>query len=150
MIEYRNDVRASGVNGAALRAAARKILVAVGEKDGDLCIALVDDATIRALNKRHRAYDRPTDVLSFAQREGVAFPGSRALGDVVISVDTARRQAASYGAPLQRELERLLIHGVLHLLGHDHHERGEREAMKTQERRLAQCIGMPWPYEKSE
>jgi len=68
------------------------------------------------------------------------------LGDVVISVDTAKRQAAAYDAPLQREVERLLIHGFLHLLGHDHHRRDERRRMEREERRLARAIGMPWPY----
>lgn len=68
------------------------------------------------------------------------------LGDVVISVDTARRQAAEYDAPLQRELERLLIHGILHVLGHDHMKAGERKRMEAEERRLARAIGMPWPY----
>ena len=68
------------------------------------------------------------------------------LGDVVISVETARRQAAEYDATLQRELYRLLIHGLLHVLGHDHEEAGERAEMETQERRLAEAIGMPWPY----
>jgi len=68
------------------------------------------------------------------------------LGDVVISVDTARRQAAEYDAPLAREIERLLIHGILHVLGHDHEEAAERAAMESEERRLADAIGMPWPY----
>ena len=71
------------------------------------------------------------------------------LGDIVVSVDTARRQAAEYDAPLAREVERLLIHGVLHLAGHDHLEPGERAAMEAEERRLADAIGMPWPYAES-
>jgi probable rRNA maturation factor len=69
----------------------------------------------------------------------------RMLGDVVISVDTARRQAARYGAPLDVELRRLLIHGVLHLLGHDHEQAGERAIMEAEERRLAAAIGLDWP-----
>jgi probable rRNA maturation factor len=68
------------------------------------------------------------------------------LGDIVISVDAAARQAAGYGATLTAEIERLLIHGILHLLGHDHEEPGERRAMVAQERRLARAIGLPWPY----
>ncbi len=69
------------------------------------------------------------------------------MGDIVISIETARRQAAGYDAPLQRELERLMIHGLLHVLGHDHMEAGERALMEAEERRLAAAIGMPWPYE---
>ena len=71
------------------------------------------------------------------------------LGDLVVSIDTARRQAAAYDAPLQREVERLLIHGVLHLAGHDHLEPVERARMEAEERRLADSIGMPWPYLES-
>jgi rRNA maturation RNase YbeY len=68
------------------------------------------------------------------------------LGDVVISLDTARRQAAAYDAALEREIDRLLIHGVLHLCGHDHLVAVERRRMEREERRLAAAIGMPWPY----
>jgi rRNA maturation RNase YbeY len=68
------------------------------------------------------------------------------LGDIVISVDTAQAQATAYDATLEREVERLLIHGVLHLCGHDHLVAGERRAMEKEERRLADTIGMPWPY----
>jgi probable rRNA maturation factor len=68
------------------------------------------------------------------------------LGDIIISVDAARRQAADYDAPLEREVQRLLIHAVLHLAGHDHLETGERAVMEAEERRLAASIGMPWPY----
>ena len=71
------------------------------------------------------------------------------LGDIVVSVDTARRQAAAYDAPLDREIERLLIHGVLHLAGHDHEAPDERARMEREERRLARSIGMPWPYLES-
>ncbi|HEY0381936.1 MAG TPA: rRNA maturation RNase YbeY, partial [Candidatus Elarobacter sp.] len=70
----------------------------------------------------------------------------RMLGDIVVSVDTARRQADAYDAPLAREIERLLIHAVLHLAGHDHLETAERTVMEAEERRLADAIGMPWPY----
>ena len=65
----------------------------------------------------------------------------------MISVPTALRQASGYDEPLQREVERLLIHGLLHVLGHDHEEADERDAMIAEERRLAAAIGMPWPYD---
>jgi probable rRNA maturation factor len=73
-------------------------------------------------------------------------PSERLLGDVVISVDTAARQAAGYDATLATEIRRLLIHGLLHLMGHDHERDDERVAMEREERRLADAIGMPWPY----
>ena len=149
MIYYRNDVRASGVDGRALVATAKKLLAAVDERGSSLSLTLVDDAAIRELNRDHRGKDKPTDVLSFplfedgdAAHDGV----ERMLGDVVISVETARRQAAEYDATLQRELYRLLIHGLLHVMGHDHEEAVERAEMEARERRLADAIGMPWPY----
>src|SRR5579875_2868256 len=151
MIHYRNAVRGSGVDGRALVRAARRILACVGESGASLSLTLVSDRTIRMLNREHRGKDRPTDVLSFpAEPSAVGDRNGpeRLLGDVVISVETARRQAAEYGAPLQRELERLLIHGVLHVLGYDHEEPDERRRMVAEERRVAAAIGMPWPYDE--
>lgn len=157
MIHYRNDVRNSGVSEVRVKATVRKLLRALEEWDAELSLLLVDDAEMRRLNKKHRMTDKPTDVLSFPFRACHPERSERMrakskdrhrqmLGDIVISVETARRQAKAYDAPLYRELERLLIHGLLHLLGHDHHETGERRRMEAEERRLAQCIGMPWPY----
>ena len=151
MIYYRNDVRKSGVDGRALRATAKRLLAAAGEAGSSLSLTLVGDDAMRELNRDHRGKDVPTDVLSFetltsfAPQDDTEGP-ERMLGDVVISVDTARKQAADYDAPLQREIERLLIHGILHVLGHDHMEVDEREKMEAEERRLASAIGMPWPY----
>lgn len=149
MIHYRNDVRRSGVDGRALVATAKRLLAAAGERGSSLSLTLVDDAAIRTLNREHRGKDKPTDVLSFSLVEGngAAPPEQeRLLGDVVISVDTAKRQAKDYSATLQDELYRLLIHGILHVLGHDHERADERRAMVAQERRLAAAIDLPWPY----
>jgi probable rRNA maturation factor len=145
-IHYRNDVRNSGVDARALKSALRRLLVNVDRGDAAISLTLVDDAAIRALNRAHRGKDKPTDVLSFPLAPE-PFATEKLLGDIVISIDTARRQAADYDAPLQRELERLMIHGLLHVLGHDHMESEERVAMEAEERRLAAAIGMPWPYE---
>jgi probable rRNA maturation factor len=133
----------------ALRKTAERLLDAAGEPKSVLSIRLVGDAAIRKLNREYRNVDRPTDVLSFPLQEDAKedrMRRPRVLGDVVISVQTARRQAKGYDAPLEREIERLLIHGILHLLGHDHHRKVERERMIREERRLAAAIGMPWPY----
>ena len=93
---------------------------------------------MRSLNRRYRGKDRTTDVLSFSFREG-AFGGlqHRMLGDIVISVPAARRQANAAGETFQSEMDRLLVHGLLHLLGYDH-ERGAAKARKMtgEERRL--------------
>ena len=150
MIYLHSSARAADVNGRQLKEKTTMLLQAVGEPDAGLSILLVDDEEIRRLNREHRGKDKATDVLSFAlapaaggSRDGP----ERLLGDVVISVESARRQAADYDAPLQNELYRLLIHGVLHVLGYDHEKPDERKAMIAQERRLAETIGMPWPYE---
>lgn len=148
-MHYRNAVRGSGVDGRQLVATAKMLLHAIGRDDASLSLALVNDAAIRALNREYRGKDTATDVLSFPLDDSPAVQrGEVLLGDVVISVDTARRQAADYDAPLQRELYRLLIHGILHLFGHDHVRAAERRVMEREERRLAGAIGMPWPYRK--
>jgi probable rRNA maturation factor len=129
-------VRAAGL-AASLRRSARRLLSGLACDGAELSVLLVSDAEMRRLNRDWRGRDRPTDVLSFAQREGAGGAPDGLLGDVVISVDTARRQARSGRRPLGREAERLLVHGLLHLLGYDH-ERSAREAaqMKRKEREL--------------
>ncbi len=146
MIHYHNAVRGSGVDARELKRVARELLRAAGEEHSSLSISLVDDKRIAQINREHRGKDKPTDVLSFPLEPAPGDP-ERLLGDVVISIDTALRQAADYDAPLQREIYRLLIHGLLHILGHDHEEPGERAIMEAQERRLAEAIAMPWPYD---
>lgn len=147
MIYYRNDVRRSGVDGRALVATARRLLAALDERQAAVSLSLVNDDAMRTLNCQYRGKDAATDVLSFPlDVEPAPARSERLLGDVVISVDTARRQAESYDAPLQRELYRLLIHGLLHLKGHDHEAAAERRVMRREERRLADAIALPWPY----
>ncbi len=108
--------------------------VAPARTRGSLTIALVPDARIRALNRRYRGKDAATDVLSFPAGE----PG--VLGDVVIAVGVARRQAQDAGHALQTELRILALHGLLHLLGYDHeHDDGR---MARLERRLRRVGGL--------
>ena len=145
-IHYRNEVRGSGVDSRAFKSTMRVLLKAVDEEDASISVTFVGDAAIRELNKTHRAKDKPTDVLSFPLEPAEMEGPERLLGDIVISIETARRQAADYDAPLQNEIYRLAIHGLLHVLGHDHMEDEERAVMEAEERRLAAAIGMPWPY----
>lgn len=149
-IHYRNEVRGSGVDARALKRTMQSLLAAVDEGESSISVTLVDDAAIQRINAEHRGKDKPTDVLSFPLfDESSTDPeiDERLLGDIVISIDTARRQAADYDAPLQNEIYRLLIHGLLHVMGHDHMEAEERAEMEAEERRLAAAIDMPWPYE---
>jgi rRNA maturation RNase YbeY len=101
---------------------------------GDVTLVFADDATVRRLNRRYRGVDRPTDVLSFELGDGDE-PGEP-FGDVIVSLDTARRQARDYDATTRDELLRLIVHGTLHLCGHDHHERRAAARMHGLTRRL--------------
>jgi len=105
-------------------------------------VLLVDDAAIATLNARYRRVSAPTDVLAFPMAEGrFRDLSGHLLGDVVISVETARRQAGPAG--LEAELALLLVHGILHLLGHDHGTPGERRAMWQEQGRVLDMLGLP-------
>ncbi|HEX5275894.1 MAG TPA: rRNA maturation RNase YbeY [Candidatus Rubrimentiphilum sp.] len=151
MIDLRADVRDPAIDVRRLKSTGRKLLRSAGLPTGEISLLLTGDAEVRELNRVHRGKDKATDVLSFPAQSIMPGSGQVAdatfLGDIAISLDTARRQAAEYDAPLQSEVNRLLIHGLLHLLGHDHHEAAERAAMESEERRLAAAIAMPWPYD---
>ena len=106
--------------------------------DAEVSVLLIGDAAMRTLNRRYRGKDRTTDVLSFPLREG-KFSGVQhhLLGDIVISVPAAARQAKAAGETLLEEIDRLLVHGFLHLLGYDHERDGaEARRMEALERRL--------------
>lgn len=101
----------------------------------ELSLSLVSDDEIRELNALWRKKNKPTDVLSFPAGD-MPGPGRRPLGDVVISVDTARRAAKDFDSTLADELDLYLAHGLLHLLGHDHHTKAAAKQMEALERRL--------------
>jgi probable rRNA maturation factor len=108
---------------------------------GEVAIALVGDARIRTLNQAYRHRNRPTDVLSFSAGSDDAGPApARAtaglLGDIVIATGVARRQAKAAGHSEQTELRVLAVHGLLHLLGYDHHDTKAAARMAAAERRL--------------
>jgi probable rRNA maturation factor len=129
------------VDPAALRGRAQQVLRAVGQARAELSLSLVDDAEMRDINRRYRGIDRPTDVLSFSLVEGEdAAHRGHLLGDVVIGLETAARQARERHRALDDELLRLLVHGVLHLLGHDHERPEEARAMQAEERRVRRAL----------
>jgi rRNA maturation RNase YbeY len=126
-----------GLSRRRLLGEARALLGALGAADAELSVALVDDAAGAALNQRFRGRSGPTDVLSFSLLEGPhARHRGRLLGDVVIALGVARRQARERGHPLADECLQLLIHGVLHLLGYDHARPAEARVMRAKERAL--------------
>ncbi|MEJ5339827.1 MAG: rRNA maturation RNase YbeY [Aquificaceae bacterium] len=107
-----------------------RLLQAHGLKNTEISVYLTGDQTIRLLNRDFRGRDKPTDVLSFIYDEPVG--RYRLLGEIVISLDTAQKQAEELGHSLEEEIKRLLVHGFVHLLGYDH-ELGEEEERKFTE-----------------
>ncbi len=123
------------VRGTALRRTAERLLCSVQEQSSELGVELVGDGRMRRLNRTYRNIDRSTDVLAFPMREARG-PSSPILGDVVISLPAARRQAKEKGHSIDEEVAILLIHGILHLCGYDH-ECDEREALRMARRERA-------------
>ena len=120
---------------------ARRVLAELALPRAELSLALVSDDEIAALNGAHRGKQSPTDVLSYSLVEGAhAERRAELLGDVVIAVGVAARQAAQIGHSLNDELLRLLIHGVLHLLGYDHERARDARRMRARERTLWKAV----------
>ncbi len=124
-----------------LRSRAARLLRAVSHATSELSIHLIDDEAIAALNSTYRGQSRAADVLSFSLLEGdhAEYRGPL-LGDVVIGIETAARQARARRRTLDDEVAQLLIHGTLHLLGFDHARRRETEVMRREERRLWRAL----------
>jgi probable rRNA maturation factor len=130
---------ANAVRKAWLLETARRVLDAEGVRDCELGALVTDDETVRRLNRDYAGEDAATDVLSFSLEEGEEFAapdGTRRLGEVIISYPTAERQAREAGRPAQDEVEHLLVHGILHLLGYDHSAPEEERAMRAREDEL--------------
>jgi probable rRNA maturation factor len=142
-VEFDSLADRAGVNIDALRALCERVLdgEAVEEEVG-FSIVLAGDVWLRELNLEHRDVDAPTDVLSFGAEEGEAFPGApdvdegRYLGDIAISVETARRQAAEAGLTLEEELGHLAVHGLFHILGYDHETPEDDATLRAKEEAL--------------
>jgi probable rRNA maturation factor len=129
-IEVINRQRLVPIDRDRIADLARAALQALGRADSSITIAFVRDRLIRQLNRTYRGKDCATDVLSFPNGD------SSYLGDVVIATDTAIRQAAESGLSLERELEELTLHGILHLCGYDHEtDRGQMNRLELKLRR---------------
>ena len=115
----RNRLRRVSFRVSVFNRLVQGILEAIGEENSELGIELIGDARMRRLNREFRNTDRTTDVLAFALREAEG-PPSDVLGDVVISIPMAARQARVLEHTLSEEIVRLVIHGMLHLVGYDH------------------------------
>jgi probable rRNA maturation factor len=128
-----------------VRLLARTVLRAEGVREGLISIAFVTSRTIARLNRIHLGHVGPTDVLAFALRP--PSPGTGLVGDVYIAPDVARRNAERWRVGVREELARLVVHGLLHVVGHDHPVGEDRETSpmwRRQERLLRRCL-RGWP-----
>jgi probable rRNA maturation factor len=144
------DVTITNGRGRAARAPGLSIWlrrVAPRAARGSVCIALVTDSRIRALNRTYRGKDAPTDVLSFPAEDApspdMAQAAAFALGDIAIATGVARRQARAEGHSYATELKVLALHGLLHLMGYDHEDPADAGRMARVERRLRVKGGLP-------
>lgn len=112
----------------------------------EISILLTGDDAVRLLNKTWRGQDKPTNVLSFPADAPSGAPGPRPLGDVVLAYDTVAREASTEGKPLADHTTHLVVHGVLHLLGHDHETDREADAMEALEIAALARLGVANPY----
>lgn len=127
-----------------------KAIAAAASADGGIAVVLTDDAAIRALNKRWRGQDKPTNVLSFPAQAMPGEDGPPHLGDIVIAFETMAAEAARDEKPFAHHLAHLAVHGYLHLLGHDHETDRDASKMEQLETQILARIGVPDPYAGEE
>jgi len=151
LIEIHVEEQVGAVDTKPLRKAAVETLTqAAVEEPCEVVIVVSDDVALRDLNRRFRGIDRPTDVLSFADDTRGPYTGGggrfpQYLGDVVISIDRARVQAEAAGGTLEQELQLLVVHGVLHLLGLDHADDTEKATMWAAQAHILDVLGVDIP-----
>lgn len=131
---------ARGGDAKHVKRAVLATLAAEGASERDVAVLLTDDAEIHVLNRDFRGVDKPTDVLAFSLDEAEGGSLDASLGDVIISVERAAKQARSRKVTLDAELELLAVHGTLHLLGYDHAEPGEAREMRSRTRAIRRTI----------
>lgn len=147
----RSGKRSPPLATGTVRTLATRMLVELGLARAELSVLLTDDATIRELNRQWRQRDKPTDVLAFpideragrVAHERASGGAGLILGDVVISLETAAEQARSRKRDLFEEVRFLLAHGLLHLIGFDHADAGEKREMVAATRRLVKSASAP-------
>jgi probable rRNA maturation factor len=128
---------------ALLKRAAQAALAHESESlDSELSIILTNDARLHELNLNYLGVDAPTDVLSFPASETDPETGARYIGDILISTPRAQTQAEAAGHPLETEVQLLVVHGVLHLLGHDHAETQEKARMWKAQADILERLGL--------
>lgn len=137
VIDVRNLQDKIKVDEKEIKKCAEAVLKVMGENNAELSLLLVRDSRMKALNRKYRDTNSSTDVLAFPARSGEgASKQSPILGDVVVSVETANREAVERKIPLRQEICLYVTHGILHLLGYDDQYPAERKKMKAKERML--------------
>jgi probable rRNA maturation factor len=129
-----------------LRRAADAAWESAGSGAAELSILLSGDAEIQALNRDYRGNDKPTNVLSFPAGDEGAAGRVRLLGDIVLALETIELEAAAQSKPLANHLSHLTVHGVLHLLGHDHESETQATAMEALETEILRGLGIADPH----
>jgi probable rRNA maturation factor len=128
---------------ALLQRAARFTLELMPDAiDADITIVLTDDAQLHELNREYLGVDAPTDVLSFPASETDPETGAAYLGDILISIPRAMQQAQAAGHPVEAEVQLLVVHGTLHLLGHDHAEAEDKARMWKAQAEVLERLGL--------
>jgi probable rRNA maturation factor len=123
----------------------RQALAAEGVEEAEIGVVLVDDRRIAALHRRWLGVPGPTDVITFDLSAGPCLPRAALAGDIVVSVETARRVARQVGWTPRQELFYYIVHGLLHLTGYDDHAPADRRAMRARERKVLRACGLPAP-----
>lgn len=133
-----------------VRAAASAAAHALRISNAEVCVALSDDAQVAELNASYRGKPSPTNVLSFPAVPMLPVDGDpRFLGDVILALETLKREAVDLGVPLAHHLQHLVVHGVLHLLGYDHQTEEEAQEMESLEVRILAGLAINDPYAAS-
>jgi probable rRNA maturation factor len=136
-----------GLEPSVIEAAARAYAATGLSEAASVAIALLDDATVRRLNRQFRGTDKPTNVLSFSAPAGkFNAQAPRPLGDIALAHGTIVREAAEQGISLLDHVRHLVVHGMLHLAGYDHETDAEADAMEALETRILMSLGVVDPY----
>jgi len=154
VVRHCDGWRGAGLDeGLLARAAEEALRAALGAAEGtgsapaEVAVVLSDDDEVRALNATWRGKDEPTNVLSFPLAAGTLPPaGARVLGDIVLAFETVSAEARAKGLSLDDHAAHLVVHGLLHLIGHDHQTDDEARAMEALERRVLAGLGIADPY----
>ena len=141
MIHIEVELKTPTISTRVIERAARAALMN-RSADGDLTVVLTDDTRLCQFNREYLGVDAPTDVLSFPASETDPETGARYLGDILISIPRADVQAKSAGHPLESEMQLLVVHGVLHLLGYDHAEAEEKTKMWKAQTEVLERLGL--------